>query len=98
MTNAKIVHKIIWNQQSPLKGATSVVFIKVVDKDDMGHIRYFMGVLPYSENITIDECMELIDTGIELFEGAMDIFWNKKDYEEHDLMEDGDHHIAVGTK
>ena len=94
MSDFRIVHKaLFWDKHEH----TTIALVKFVDREDMTNIRMFMGAFVDAEpdNIPLLDLEPLLMDGIEISKGALDIFLNKEDYDEMDLLGDDDKSLAI---
>lgn len=93
MPNYQLVHKVLYWQES---SHTTIALVKYVDKDNMKDIRFFIGAYPYQpDNVGSYDLEYLLTDGVEIADNGLDIFLNKSDYDEHDLLSDDAPGIAV---
>jgi len=103
MSDLQLVHKIVFFDSVVKK---CIVLGKFVDMENnapdskVDPISFFMGIVDrdHPEKVTVADTLEIANRGIPLSESTFHMFFNKRDYNEHDLLDDSDSSVAIRIK
>ncbi len=99
MVEYQIVHKVLYAEMSN----RTIALVKFVDPKNTTDTRFFIGSYDLGiEDVSLGHLLDMIDPvvarGVEVHKGSLDIFINKDDYDEHDLLSDDELGVAVRLK
>lgn len=97
MSELQLVHKIVFFDNGP---KACILMAKFVESGKMDEIQFRMGVAlkGHPEEVTMEDFDRLKTEGIPVTPESFDIFFNKKDYDQHDLLDDSDTSVAIRIK
>ena len=92
MEGYQIVHKVVIFDENP---KMCMVFLKLLNETDLTDVRFMAGIVckNHPELVDVEDLRHVRDNGVELADGALDMFLLKKDFEESDLI--GEDQVAI---
>ena len=95
MVECQIVHKVLYSQ-APKR---TIAMVKFVDPNNPKETRFFISSFDVGiEDVSLSDLQGLLTYGIEVPKDSLEIFLNKDDYDEHELLTDNEGGVVVSLK